>query len=105
MKKNDKNGTALILYTLATLAMLVLVVFGLFAGNFVDESVALRALENQGFEQVRILNKDIFFVSLRGCDKSDAAKFDAVAVNPAGKEVQVYVCSGWLLKGATVRSK
>lgn len=73
-------------------------------GLFVDESVAREALENQGFTKVTVTERIWFFPSLRGCGSGDAARFNATATNPIGKPVQVYVCSGWLFKGSTVRS-
>lgn len=82
---------------------IVFAVFNVFAGLFVDQSIAIRALENQGFTNVKIVDKQWFAVSMRGCG-NDVAKFLARAVNPAHDEVELFVCVGWPFKGATVRS-
>ena len=73
-------------------------------GRFVDEDVAIRALRNQGFNDIQIVGKHIWFVQFQGCGVGDAAKFDIEAVNPRGYPVQVYVCAGFWVKGATIRS-
>ncbi len=83
---------------------IVLFTLALIRGVFVGENAAIRALETQGYSEVRIVDKDIWFVGMRGCGDEDAAKFDAVAINPAGNEVDVFVCVGWPFKGATVRT-
>lgn len=87
------------------LLFLVLITFGISCGAFVGEDVAARALDVQGYSDVKITDHSWFLVGFRGCDESDAARFTAVAKNPAGKYVKVYVCSGWILKGATVRTR
>lgn len=74
-----------------------------FAGATIDGSVAVHALEAHGFSEVKIVEKSIFFVSLRGCGRGDAAMFVAEATNPAGKRANVIVCVGWPMKAATVR--
>ena len=79
------------------------IVVGLFSGIFIGEQIAVRALENQGFTNVRIVDKQWFLVGMRGCGR-DAAKFTARAVNPAQREVDIFVCVGWPFKGVTVRS-
>ncbi|MDP3778616.1 MAG: hypothetical protein Q8R30_01030 [bacterium] len=79
------------------------IVVALFSGLFIGEQIAIRALENQGFANVRIVDKQWFLVGMRGCGR-DAAKFTARAVNPAQREVDIFVCVGWPFKGATVRS-
>mgnify|MGYP001588828673 CR=1 FL=1 len=81
----------------------VLIMVSVFSGLFVNQSVAVKALENQGFSNIRVIDKQWFLVGLRGCGK-DAAKFIAHAANPIGREVEVFVCVGWPFKGATVRS-
>lgn len=72
-------------------------------GCFADEQQAVRALETQGYSDVKITDHHWIFVTVQGCG-ADAAKFDAVATNPAGKKVNVYVCVGWPFKGSTIRS-
>lgn len=83
--------------------VVVLIMVGVFGGLFVGQSVAVKALENQGFSNIRITDKQWFLVGMRGCG-SDSVKFTAHAVNPAHREVEIFVCVGWPFKGATVRS-
>lgn len=82
----------------------VIVFFAIFGGIWADPQLAIRAAENQGFSQVRIVDKSWFAVSFKGCSNSDAAKFSIKAINPSGKEVEMSVCVGWPFKGATLRS-
>jgi hypothetical protein len=82
----------------------ILMFGGIGRGILVDESRAVRHLENLGFSEVVITDKAWFAVGFRGCSEKDAAKFTAHAINPAGKIVAVGVCVGWPFKGATIRS-
>ncbi|MBI2041896.1 MAG: hypothetical protein HYT20_02680 [Candidatus Nealsonbacteria bacterium] len=98
--------------------MKVLIFFGLFvilffgfsaisacAGNLVDEDIAVKALKTQGFSDIMITDKDSWFVSFKGGGREDAVIFTALATNPAGKKVEVFVFAGWPWKGATIRSR
>ncbi|TSC89098.1 MAG: hypothetical protein G01um10143_479 [Parcubacteria group bacterium Gr01-1014_3] len=89
-------------YLLITLIFFVLFIFP--TGIFVDESVAVKALDNFGFTNIKILDRDVWFVPLKGGSKEDVVRFTADAINPAGKRVKIYVFSGWLFKSATVRT-
>mgnify|MGYP001611824896 FL=1 len=92
-------------YLFLMLAVIVFAVVGFFGGLFVDEAFAIRALKTNGFSSITILDRDWCAVALRGCSTGDAAKFTARAVNPVGDTVEVCVCAGWLLKGATIRTQ
>lgn len=74
-------------------------------GIFVTEDKAIKELNIQGYSDIRVIDHDWFFVSLRGGASDDAARFEAEAKNPAGKQVNITVYCGWPLKGATIRSK
>ena len=74
----------------------------LFRGYLVDEGVAVRAAEVQGYRNIRIVNERRFLAL--GCGRGDAARFDLKVVNHLDKEVQIYVCVGVLGKGATIRT-
>lgn len=74
-------------------------------GILVDESVAIRAMETQGYSNIEVVDHTWFIVGLRGCSKNDAARFTVKAINPAGKDIECYVCTGWIFKGATIRTK
>lgn len=75
-----------------------------FRGIFADETVAKKSLEKQEYSKILVIDKSFFLVGLRGCDEKDAAKFTVRAVNPVGKKVEIYVCTGWPFKGATIRT-
>ncbi len=100
MNNDRQYSVVLILFAL----MFLIAVGSNFTGALVNEKVAIRALDSQGYSNIKITDHSWFAVSLRGCDKGDAARFTAKATNPTGKETEVYVCTGWLFKGATVRT-
>lgn len=83
---------------------LVLIFAGCSRGALVREDVAIRALEDQGFSDVKVTEHAWFWLGVRGGHKDDAARFTCQAKNPAGKEVTMYVFSGWLFGGATIRT-
>ncbi len=82
--------------------MVLIALFFTYRGTQIPPERAIKALESQGFADVQIVDKAVFLVGLRGCDGRDAVKFVAMARNPRGEMVKVYVCGG-LLKGMTVR--
>ena len=94
-----------LLYALIVILFVVLVIGGICRGILVEESVAVRALEIQGYTDIEIVDHAWCFVGFRGCDRNDAARITATATNPVGRRVEVYVCSGWLFKGSTIRTK
>ena len=97
----NKKNLLVILYLLLVVGLLFVATF---RGLWVDESAAARALETQGYSDVQITDYKWFVVGMRGCG-GDAARFDATATNPAGNQVQLFVCVGWPFKGSTVRSE
>ena len=74
----------------------------LFRGYFVDQQVAIKAAQTQGYANVKVLGKTVIFPL--GCGRADAVKFYLSAINPRNQEVKIYVCSGWPFKGSTVRT-
>lgn len=91
-------------YTFILAAFVAISALGMVAcGSLASEDKAVSLLENQGFENVEIVERDVFFVSLKGCSEQDVALFTATGTNPIGKEVEVEVCVGWPFKGATMR--
>ena len=101
-RKSSGAAFHIVMYILV-LASVVLI-FGA-RGSCASEDQAIRAVTNLGFTEVEVLDKDIWFIGLRGCDGHDAALFTVRGKNPAGKVVTVGVCVGWPFKGATVRSE
>lgn len=77
--------------------------FGACRGVFASEDAAITALEAQGYSDIQIVDHAWFAVGFRGCDEKDAARFTAKATNPAGKAAEVYVCTGVIFKGGTIR--
>lgn len=106
MKLRSERGSANAGFRLiVNLAIVLLILIGVqFRGSLVDKDVAIRALEKQGYSNIEIINHQYFAVGWKGCDSKDAAKFTARVTNPAGKRVEVFVCTGWLFKGATIRT-
>ena len=74
-------------------------------GTMVSSPNAIRAVESQGYSDVRILSSHIFFVSWRGWSGSDAAAYKMAAKNPLGKQITLIACVGWPFKGATIRTE
>lgn len=102
--RNYVKGFTLI-EVLMVFAIISLICFFAFpTGMWVSEKKAITALETQGFSNIKITHRAIWFIEFRGGDKSDAVRFTATATNPAGKPVTVYVFSGWIFKGATIRN-
>jgi hypothetical protein len=77
----------------------------MFRGILVNDDIAYRSAEVQGYSNVRVLDHSWFAVGFRGCSSHDAARFTLKATNSAGKDTQFYVCSGWLFKAATIRTE
>lgn len=73
-------------------------------GIFVKENVAIKSLEKQGYSNVEVTKRGWFFVGFSGCDMNDASKITTNATNPAGKQIEIFVCTGWPFKGATIRT-
>jgi len=80
----------------------VLIITQLLA-NSVPEDRAIKAAEDVGYSNVRVISKDTVFIQLKGCDKSDSVLFNIEGTNPTGQKRTFIVCAGWF-KGATVRS-
>lgn len=74
-------------------------------GAFVSGENVARAVEKQGYRNVEIVSKHIFFVDWRGCGEDDVAAFNAVGTNAVGEQVDLIVCAGWPFKGVTVRTR
>lgn len=73
-------------------------------GTFVTERQVIQAVEKQGYTDIAITRKHIFFLGCNGGSKSDDAVFHARATNPAGQRVDILICAG-LFKGVTVRTE
>jgi hypothetical protein len=86
-----------------SILVLLTCTFVLFRGCAASPEPAKEALEVQGFSEIEIVDHDWLFVGVRGCGGYDSAKFEAKAVNPLGKKVDVTVCAGWPFGGYTVR--
>ena len=92
--------TEIVVYLCAIVLILVL---GCTRGACVKEETATHALKSQGYSNIVITDHAFLAVGLRGCGEDDAARFTAIATNPAGEPTKVYVCAGWLFKSTTIR--
>jgi hypothetical protein len=104
--KSNQEGISLIeiLITASIVLILALTLTGGVSGFFVDDTKVNRLLAAQGFSDISITEKKMFFVQFRGCSEGDSAMYTVNATNPAGKKVEgITVCSG-VWKGATIRS-
>ncbi len=104
MEDNLQKSANIILVTIAVIVVVMLGVTWVWPGVWVEREKAISALATQGFTNIIIEDKDVTFLSMRGCGSGDAAAFQAKARNPLGAEVPVNVCCGWPLKGCTIRS-
>lgn len=73
-------------------------------GALVDERKAVTAAEDAGYTNVEVIDKAIWFVGFRQCDKNDNARFTVRGVNPRNQVRTFYVCAG-TFKGGTIRSR
>ena len=101
---NNKQKGCSALEFIYIIAMVVMILFVLFRGIFVNDQIAKDSLKIQGYTNIEITDKSWLLVGLRGCDGSDAAKFKVRATNPLGKKIDCYICAGWPFKGATLRT-
>jgi len=87
--------------------VLFLILVGLDAtcGTCVSKESTVNAVEKQGYSNIEVLDKNVFFVSWRGCSGSDDAMFTMKATNSVGKDVEIMACAGWPFKGVTVRTE
>lgn len=85
------------------MTVLLLILTG--CGVFMSRENVVKAVEKQGYTNVQILEKHIFFVDWHGCGSDDDAIFNATATNPTGKQVDILICAGWPFKAVTVRTK
>lgn len=76
---------------------------GLLVGSTVNEDKSVNLLEDLGYTDIHLESKDPFLASLKGCGEDDVVYFKFTATNPAGREVEVETCQGFIFKGATLR--
>jgi hypothetical protein len=88
---------------LVAVIIVILLFLSVGTGALASKDVAVRTLTAQGFSNIQITEHAWFAVGLRGCDAKDAARFTAKVTNPAGKPAEVYVCTGVIFKGGTIR--
>lgn len=96
---------------LIVIAAIVGIIFGgglfFWQGMYVSEDSVVEAIEKQGYTDVVVDDKDIFFVSSFGgeCGEKDDALFEVTATNALGKRVELIACAGWPWKGVTIRTE
>lgn len=63
---------------------------------------AISLARSEGFTNIHVTGKDIWFIEIRGCGHDDIVLYHLRATNPRGQDVSLTACEG-LLKGATLR--
>ncbi len=105
MSRHGNYDSGCIFQLIAYSLMALFVIAEMSRGIIVDNDVAIRSMEAQGYSNIKVIDKSWFAVGFQGCDSSDAAQFTVQATNPAGKPTVVYVCTGAFFKGGTIRVK
>lgn len=80
----------------------LLVVVPPIAGAMTSDHKAFGALEQVGYTNVELIDKEVYFIGFKGCGKSNSALFTMRGTDPIGKDRTVVVCAG-VLKGGTLR--
>jgi len=72
-----------------------------------NDAEAQKALDDNGFSDVTIVDRGFMFAHFHGCAEKDGNWYEANAKNAKGKPVSMLVCCGAALsfKGCTIRSK
>lgn len=69
-----------------------------------NEDSAIAAAITQGYSDLSVKSVNRFIsAEIHGCDDWKATAMNAT--NPVGKKVEIIVCEGLFMKGATIRSK
>ena len=104
LTRNQRGETSFAGSLISFVIVIILAVIWMPIGaSFVDDTKATRALTQLGFTDVTILNKDPWFVGIKGCGSGDGALYTVRGINPAGQAITVEVCAG-IWKGGTIRS-
>lgn len=103
MKKKFRAAVDWLKENIVIIITFVLIILYLCRGAMVEDVVAIKALEEQGFQKVEINEKAWFLIELRG-GGHDCVRFKAAAINSLNRPVEVLVFAGWPFKGATIRS-
>jgi|GEM_PF-3343305 len=64
-------------------------------GFICRSSTAIKAVSDEGYTNVLVNSKHVFFTGWHGCSKHDDAAFDVSAKNVRGEQVRLTVCSTW----------
>ena len=80
---------------LLAIVVVIILLFAQCRGALVDESAAIRALETHGFTGIEVKERNFWFISFRGGDRHDAARFKCEAEDPAG-EAGNSICVRWM---------
>lgn len=91
---------------LLILLTLVLATASNFAcASLANDDRAIRAAENLGLENVRVVEKKPSFGIWRGCHEDDGALYKLVGTDGFGKQRTIHVCAPFtLIGGYTVRN-
>jgi hypothetical protein len=74
-------------------------------GYLIDNDNTVSAVQKQGYRNVKIEDKSVWFNSWRGCGQEDRATYEISATNALGQPVRLIACVGWPFKGVTIRTE
>ncbi|MBI2426590.1 MAG: hypothetical protein HYV34_01970 [Candidatus Kerfeldbacteria bacterium] len=98
-----------IITAVAVIAALLILWYGaglmFWPGIYVSEEKVILAVEKQGYSDITVEDKDVFFVGWKGCSDNDDALFELTATNARGQGVELLACAGWPFKGVTIRTE
>jgi len=86
------------------LILIILLVSITFLTSSHYETRASIAATNQDYSDVQVSSCHYFFSDWYGCSPSDGWACKAKAKNSNGQNVDITVCTGWVLKGSTIRT-
>lgn len=69
-----------------------------------NREAAIRAAQNNGFENVNVVDEHHGFVETVGCSDSDSHAYEINATNVRNQRVSLIVCCGYQ-KACTIRSR
>lgn len=79
---------------LATIIGVLFLAVWLAIALLVSPAKAQAILEEQGYGNIVVTDKDIFGIQWVSCSKLDLARFTAIAETPEGNFTEVHVCVG-----------
>lgn len=105
MRKRNRGFTLIELAVVIAIVGIAAIVASVYMGRFfVEDTDAVRAATNAGYENARVVERHNIWARWRGCTSDDAVAFDLEAINDAGGPVRVTVCCGSWFRGCEARA-